>query len=98
MGPAAARTKLKKLQKEEEAKKAAAASKSAADRSPHTKEVLVPQCTPNIASCHPLAQESMIKKRWSAKTGNNVHCTVGQRPRVLQPQIMHLPDSFIGQH
>ena len=39
----AARTKLKKLQKEEEAKKAAAAGKSAADRSPHTKEVTAAQ-------------------------------------------------------
>jgi hypothetical protein len=36
---AAARTKLKKLKKEEEAKKLAAASKNAADRSPHAKEV-----------------------------------------------------------
>eukprot|EP00884_Botryococcus_braunii_P010041 jgi/Botrbrau1/19038/Bobra.0100s0066.2 len=34
----AARTKLKKLKKEEDAKKAAAASKNAADRSPHAKE------------------------------------------------------------
>ncbi len=37
--PAAARTKLKKMLKDEEAKKAAAVAKSAADRSPHTKEV-----------------------------------------------------------
>lgn len=35
----AARTKLKNLTREEAAKKAAAAAKSAADRSPHTKEV-----------------------------------------------------------
>ena len=35
---AAARTKLKNLTRDEAAKKAAAAAKSAADRSPHTKE------------------------------------------------------------
>ncbi len=40
---AAARTKLKKLQREEEAKKIAAASKSAAERSPHIKEASLPQ-------------------------------------------------------
>ena len=37
----AARTKLKKLQKEEEAKAAAAANKASSERSPHTKEVIV---------------------------------------------------------
>ncbi len=37
---AAARTKLRKLVKEQAAKEAAAASKSLAERSPHAKEVL----------------------------------------------------------
>lgn len=40
--PTAARTKLKKMLKDEEAKKVAAAAKSAADRSSHAKEVRPP--------------------------------------------------------
>lgn len=46
----AARTKLKKLQKEDEAKAAAAASKSSAERSPHTKEV-----------CHPSEKSMLVR-------------------------------------
>ena len=42
MGAAAARTKLRKLKADEVAKKAMLASKNAADRSPHAKEVCSP--------------------------------------------------------
>jgi len=52
----AARTKLRRLQREEEAKKVAAASKFAADRSPHTKEVSY--CTDN--SSLPLPVEHIL--------------------------------------
>lgn len=54
---AAARTKLKKLEKEAEAKRLAALEKAAADRSPHAKEVsslLVP------GGRHPVTAEVLI--------------------------------------